>query len=128
MGIFSWLNKKESKEIIVILKTKLLEIINPTYKQVVEHIKGVSSEDVFIKLSSNKDASYLKASEGSHDDIKDESYFLEYYSKEKSKIYRLDRVDIEQTLCFFKDFLNMQKLIDFDLENNNWIVEDKMSD
>lgn len=114
-------NREKSEENVpLILSTDLLNITNPSYKQVVEHIKGIFDKDKYIKLTYSMDESdknpYIKASANKNG----KDYDIEYYPGEKDIKYFLQASDVEQTMCFFRDFTEMHKLVDFDLENNDW--------
>lgn len=113
-------NKDNDKDELLVLSTEQKNITNPTYKQVVEHIKGVYADDKFIGLSYRIDGdekSYLKA----YPNENNKDYNIEYFLKEDGDSkYLLEGSDVEQTMCFFRDFLEMHKLIKFDLENNDW--------
>lgn len=115
--IFKNLKKDKGQ---IILSTKNVHVISPNYKQVVEHIKGVFLGGKYIELNykiNDEGISFLKAF--ANDNNKD--FDIEYLSKEMDEnIYRLQGCDIEQTMCFFRDFLGIHKLVDFDLKNNDW--------
>lgn len=115
------LKKEKQKEGLIILTTETVNIMNPNFKKVVEHMKGIFNEDGFIKLSymdmdNASSLSHLMARPNANS----KDFDLEYQAI-KGPRYFLQASDVEQTICFFKDFLTAHRLLDFDLENNNWI-------
>ncbi|MDO5027413.1 MAG: hypothetical protein Q4E50_06250 [Tissierellia bacterium] len=117
MRILEKIFKKRVKGLLV-LSTRSKNISNPTFKQVVEHIKELFDKDEFIELAYREEDSKLAHLKASPAD-EGKGYNLEYLSKEKDE-YFLKGSDVEQTMCFFRDFLEGHRIVDFDLTNNNW--------
>lgn len=120
MGLFNWFKKTKDK--VLKLRTAKVSIEKPTYKQVVEHIKAVHSGGEFIELlykNEQGEDTYLVATPDG-----DNFFAIEYQKVDPKEKYKLGGVDVESTMCFFRDFTEVQKIIDYDFENNEFIKTD----